>query len=138
MSKALYTILAADATLTALLDNGASSVYSFEATQGDGVPHVVVMGEDNDPINTNSPTNTDEATVSVFCVSDRPYTSASIAGAYEVAEAVRTALVDEVGTFGGEYIKSCELDNQSAMFNEGTPNNPRFVIEQVYQIFKAI
>lgn len=133
--KGIVTILGSATALTTLLADGADSINSDDAAQGEGVPQVIVDLNDQDPIDSMSATELDEFRIRVFSVAKRAYTEGSEVGSTEVSDQVRTALDGYSGTVGSENLAKIRFENASR-YKEHHGGNERVVVEQIYQVFK--
>lgn len=133
MSKAIGTILKANAALTTILGSS-NKVRMNIASQSQKIPYVVIDIEDTDPTNTfRDASDLDFMRFTVSSVSDRPYTDATRAGAYEVSKAVRNAL-DYVtaGTYGGDTITRCTFERSGGMIEDRLANGVRITVDDEY------
>lgn len=135
MSKAIITILKADATLTTLLGSS-DKVRMNVASQTQKVPYVVVDIEDVEPTNAfREASDLDFVRFTVSCVSDRPYTDATRAGAYEVSQAVRNALdYVSAGTYGGDVITRCTFERGGGMQEDRLSDGLRITVDDEYKL----
>lgn len=122
-----------DAALTTLLGSS-DKVRMNVAGQAQKVPYVVVDVEDIQPTNTfRAASDLDFVRITVNSVSDRPYTDANRVGAYEVSQAVRTAL-DYVaaGSYDGETITRCTYERGAGIQEDRIANGIRISVDDEY------
>ena len=132
--KGVITLLQNDATLIAMLNSGANSVFSIDAPQGEKTPHIVMDGGDKEPLGTFSATSTDEVRITIYSISRYLYNSGANIGSYEIANRIRTILDEYSGTSNGEVYSKITLESQSPPYIA----NDIIEIEQIFQIFNQI
>lgn len=129
--KAVIDILTNDSSLTTLI--GADKVFSSYAPQEQQKPHVIVMSSVDDPHTTMSGQNLDELSVRVWSISNWEYTNGSNIGAWDISQAVRSALHGVTGTHASQVV---DINYESdGIIRVNDPNNPSIEVEQVYQVF---
>lgn len=134
--KSVINILENASGVTALLNNGADSIFMQREPQKEAPPYIVIMSEIVDTNSTYSGENLDEWNVSVHVVSDRVYTSNSVNGCWDIAQQVRSAMVGSTGTYDGENYNVTQMVSESTFFEDDV-NIPRVETEQEYQIFST-
>ena len=134
--KSVINLLENASGVTDLLTDGADGIVINREPQEAAIPYIVVTDEIIDTNDTFTGENLDERLVSVYCVSDRMYTSNSVDGAWEISQQVRSGLVGKKGTYSGGNYHITRMESESTFINDAT-NIPRVEIEQEYQIFST-
>ena len=133
--RGVINILENDATLAAMLGDGANSVFSDIATQGESIPYVIAHTTEIVPTNTfGGSAPMDEVFVSVLSISDRKYSSGGVSGSFDMAARIRTLLEAASGTYASDVIKDTMLNSESP-YTERHGDRELSVIDQTYQIF---
>lgn len=132
--KSIINILENASGVTTLLTNGADSIFIDIEPQEEVAPYIVIMSEIVDPNSTFSGENLDEYLVTVYSVAAQKYTGNSVVGAWDISEQVRSALVGQTGSFGGENYNVTQHLNRSTFVNADT-NVQRIEVEQEFQVF---
>lgn len=137
MSKAAISILQNNATITALLDDGANSVVALNEAQGEGKPFIILRSFIRTPNTTFSGQSLDEVQLDVVVVAERMYSDGTDNGAYDISEEVRNALHDQSGTWDGETIYKIVFESDDPPYKTEDANYKAVEIHQTFTIWKA-
>ena len=113
IGKAIYSILSADAELSALVGNRIFPLIAVKAHDEETIyPFIVFRRDSINPSYSKDGINSDITTVSILCVSN-DYEQSAL-----VADLALSALSGKRGTFEGEIIDSIRLIEASEDFQE--------------------
>lgn len=129
--KSIISILENDSSLNGLI--GSNKVFTGFVPQEVQSPHITVKYSIEDPHNSGTGQNLDELKARIFIESEKEYTDGAVIGAFEIGEAVRSALHGFKGTSEGQVINVNFQDSDTQRITN--PNSPCIEIEQIYQVF---
>lgn len=122
---AVLSILLNDATIDGLVSN---RVYLDEAPQGDSLDYIIIETSDNEPFPTKSGVSAKDHTIlNVFSYATDPKRRKNL------ANAVRSALDGQSGTFNSVQVEDIRYQTESGFFEE-LENRKAYVRDQEYLV----